>query len=106
MKKLKIVGIILGILMVTIFIINMLLLNKKGVKEFLNYNYSGKVEKIRYTTQGFANIKIDENWYYLGHNVEIAKYINIGDSICKRRGEKKIIVYKKVNNTYKVKKEF
>lgn len=85
--------IFVGVCFVTLFFTYMVYLNIRSMNEFKKERFNGTVEDIKFVVggRGFPSALIKSEWIYLGMNSSGAyNYVQIGDSIVKKSGSKKI----------------
>ena len=73
--------------------------DKQAQKDFLKKDFTGIVEDIRYRNLwGYPEYKVNEHWFFFANFFEYSeKYVEIGDSLAKEKGTKKVKVYSKNN---------
>lgn len=105
MKDIKWIGIIIAALLLIsalIFILRKSYVSKEYNENYLNDSYAGIIEEIKYEERkrGCPDIKIQGKWFHMGFDAEISAsfYIEIGDSIVKKKNDLNIYLYKKKNN--------
>ncbi len=99
-KHIKLIFFIIVACAFIVFFINGYYEDKKAQTAFVEKEFHGIINEIKYNEgrRGFPDLKISNNWIYLGLNGEkIQKYIKVSDSIAKDSGTETIKVYRKNN---------
>ena len=98
MREIRKVVIIANIIAITLFIIYMEYSYYLGETQYINREFFGVIQEIRYieNRRGIPEIKIANEWVVLTtFESKVALYIHVNDSIVKTRGSKAITVFRK-----------
>jgi len=102
-QKIRKVAIIIGIIMFLTYCIMLIYGLNEDNNAFINKEYYGVISNIKYIegNRGVPSIDLNHERIYLGvRAASVGKYIQIGDSIVKKRGHVEIIVYRKKNEKW------
>lgn len=78
--------------------------NKRVHKNFIDSDFSGIILKIRNSEKGFPIIYLNKEEYYLKfYHSDLHSYIQMGDSVVKKKGLGDLFVYKYVNGKFEMK---
>ncbi len=101
MKKKTFLVILLTLVIVFVFLLVSTNLFKYRCKYYCK-QFSGEITKIKYSTEQYISVELNNNeWYYLGNEVNYTIDIEIGDSIIKRNNSYSTILLKK-NKSYDI----
>lgn len=78
--------------------------NKRVHRKFIDSAFSGIVTGKQNSQKGFPFIYINKEEYYLNfYNSDLHGYIQIGDSVVKKKGLGDLYVYKRINGSFEMK---
>jgi hypothetical protein len=100
MKKIMLILII--VLIVLAFFLFHFIRDRKVVHEFCCSSFNGTIKKIETNIKGYKSVLLEsDNWYHLSNFFKYNQYhLEEGDSIVKKEGNLKIMIYKNHNIVY------
>lgn len=86
--------IILATIFIGSFFVYMIYISVKANDKYLDIEFNGKVQNVRYDVKGFPYVTIKDKEFYLGVNTNFEYLIEKGDSVTKRKANSEIILIK------------